>query len=106
MTFSLEIETDNAAFTDDPAAELGRILRELVDGWAGEGIGRPDDSGRLYDVNGNRVGSWSYVAPEPDGAPAGYRLATRGELHHWLNGHVSYPGAIEEDGGLYLPVDR
>ena len=51
-TIRIEIETDNEAFTDDPRAELARILR----GYAH----RLDMGGtidyRLHDSNGNTVG--------------------------------------------------
>jgi DNA-binding ferritin-like protein (Dps family) len=67
MSFTLKIETDNAAFSDDDTdygseesanakrAEVARILREvadLLDNGSQEGAG-------VYDVNGNRVGKWS-----------------------------------------------
>jgi hypothetical protein len=64
--FSLTIETDNAAFSPDPGAELARILHELADkldplpGQAG--------SARLRDLNGNTVGRWEYEL-EPDDGP-------------------------------------
>lgn len=48
----LFIETDNAAFADEPATELARILRRLA-----ERIERdPASYIVLRDVNGNRVG--------------------------------------------------
>lgn len=50
--FTLRIETDNEAFTDNPKAEIARILRETADRL---------ESGRyvnkLRDLNGNTVGS-------------------------------------------------
>lgn len=49
----LTIETGNAAFEDDPGAEVARILREVAE-LAEEG----STSGPLYDINGNPVGSW------------------------------------------------
>ena len=52
MKFKLEIDCDNAAFEDDAAGEVMRILNDLA-----ERI--PIVIGRtlnLYDVNGNSVG--------------------------------------------------
>lgn len=50
--FTLRIETDNETFTDNPKAEIARILRETADRL---------ESGRyvnkLRDLNGNTVGS-------------------------------------------------
>ena len=53
--FTLEFETDNAAFDDgNDEREIIRILHAValrVHGYR---------EGAIYDVNGNRVGSWSY----------------------------------------------
>jgi hypothetical protein len=52
MRFTLNIDTDNAAFEDPyelPAA-LGRVIQKLEAG---------ADSGKVLDSNGNTVGSWS-----------------------------------------------
>ena len=59
--FSVNVETDNAAFGDrepEPAcAECARIVRII----AGElDAGRL--SGSIRDVNGNRVGTWELTA--------------------------------------------
>jgi len=51
MKATISINIDNAAFTDDPGAELAHILRELADHAENGDTGRP-----LMDVNGNRVG--------------------------------------------------
>ena len=61
QTFRLSIKTANAAFADHGlASELARILRELA-----LRIERDDhtssNSGKLYDLNGNRVGEFEYV---------------------------------------------
>ena len=65
MTFRLTIDTDNAAFADDPGAELARILRDAAD--ALEYTGEP--VWPLRDANGNRVGTWEleHDGPDPDG---------------------------------------
>ena len=53
MKVSIEFNTDNAAFADDPG-EVGRILRTLADRLD------PDNSGVVIDINGNAVGEWSW----------------------------------------------
>lgn len=63
MAFKLEIpSTLNAAFDEEEGnagAELARILRELAARVEG-GVPTGDDAS-ILDVNGNTVGSWSYV---------------------------------------------
>lgn len=54
--FSLTIETVNAAFEDNAAAEIARILRQLAQRLEDDGM----ESGQefvLCDLNGNKVGS-------------------------------------------------
>lgn len=52
--FRLKIETDNAAFQESTAQEeIARILREIASKLDGL-----DDSGKVYDGNGNYVGDW------------------------------------------------
>lgn len=63
--FTLKIETDNAAFGDqdgkgdniseDCFAEVARILRKTADRVEREAV-----SGPLMDVNGNKVGEFSF----------------------------------------------
>lgn len=55
-TFSLKIDMENAAFEEHPSQEVRRILLKLVDHLVTYGDGSTE--GHLYDVNGNRVGSW------------------------------------------------
>lgn len=50
----LTIETDNAAFGDEPGVEVAGILRDVANR-AENG----QTSGTLLDSNGNTVGSWS-----------------------------------------------
>jgi hypothetical protein len=55
MDITIMINTDNAAFEDDPGAEVARILRNLakeVDGITLD----PGDYANLRDSNGNTVG--------------------------------------------------
>jgi len=54
--FTLEIETENAAFKDNlPSYEIARILRVL----ATRIEGSITVDGDLHDVNGNLVGKWT-----------------------------------------------
>lgn len=52
--FKLTIKTDNAAFADDPEAELARILADVA-----ERVADGEMSGKLRDANGNTVGEYS-----------------------------------------------
>ena len=49
----ITIETGNAAFDDEPATEIARILRKLADEF--EQFGHSQFS-KLYDLNGNACG--------------------------------------------------
>ncbi len=52
MTITIEIETDNASFEDNPDELrdcLTKVLRKIVNG---------DDHGVIMDTNGNRVGKF------------------------------------------------
>ncbi len=52
----IEFKTDNDAFQDgNDVAEIGRILDKIRDSVL---EGRTD--GPIHDLNGNRVGAWSY----------------------------------------------
>lgn len=52
MKFKIEIKCDNAAFGDEPAYEVARILWELAKRIERDG----DLAYPLHDINGNRVG--------------------------------------------------
>ncbi len=54
MEFRLSIETDNAAFVDNPD-ELSQLLRQVADR---VDDGRSPDGGSVLDHNGNKVGTW------------------------------------------------
>ena len=52
----IEINTDNAAFADDPNVEVGRILYRLAQQFSDHIIDPDDNAEPLMDINGNRVG--------------------------------------------------
>ena len=54
MKFEMQVEMDNAAFTDAPATELARILRKVA-AKVEEGY----EKSPCVDVNGNSVGQFS-----------------------------------------------
>ena len=56
--FKLTIKTDNAAFEDDPTAEVARILRALADRMEGASS---DEAYLIHDINGNRVGQAAFT---------------------------------------------
>lgn len=71
MTFTLTIDCDNAAFEDNPASEIRRIVRKLGESQALYAIDPSDrrygaNEGTVRDGNGNTVGRWSF---EPDTEP-------------------------------------
>jgi hypothetical protein len=80
--FKLEFATDNAAFGDDPGAELGtevaRILRAVADE-VESGV----TSGVAKDYNGNTVGAWLLTVDvdttlEPEDIPADFEVRPLG----------------------------
>jgi len=50
----IEFDTDNAAFEEDLAGEVDRILRHVA-----HEVRVGLTTGHVRDVNGNRVGEWS-----------------------------------------------
>ena len=56
--FHLQMACDNAAFGDEPGAEVARILTELARKVAGGFF--EQDTGILRDENGNAVGTWDW----------------------------------------------
>ena len=56
MKVQIIIKTDNAAFEDDPTAEVARILRELAKRIDSHPHFSPGIQLRLRDFNGNEVG--------------------------------------------------
>ena len=53
MKFTLNINMDNAAFSEYPEDELKRLLEEIA---PRAGNGKLEDT--VFDINGNNVGSW------------------------------------------------
>lgn len=64
MRAKIEITMDNAAF-DEPATELGRILRETAGKIEKYGLGANGDSVTLIDANGNHVGEFKIIGRRP-----------------------------------------
>ena len=59
--FNLCIESGNAAFAEDPAAEISAILARVATAIDGGSTG-----GKARDTNGNTVGYWRLDATEDD----------------------------------------
>lgn len=57
--FTISINTGNAAFKENLDEEIARILTELAERSIRHGYMIPSDTGKLRDVNGNTVGSWT-----------------------------------------------
>lgn len=57
MKFKLEIACDNDAFAAGRNKETARILREVAKKLLDEG----NASTKIYDVNGNGVGSFGFI---------------------------------------------
>jgi hypothetical protein len=57
MQIILSIKADNAAFTDDPGAEVARILRDAAKHIERDG----PHFRRLMDSNGNKVGEMDFT---------------------------------------------
>ena len=56
INFKVIMNLDNAAFQDrNTEMETARILREIADK-----IENGDDSLKIYDINGNSIGSWGF----------------------------------------------
>jgi len=60
-TFSISIDTGNAAFEDDAGAEVARILRDVATALERGTRGAP-----LHDINGNRVGRFDLRGSDKD----------------------------------------
>lgn len=62
--FKLTIRTDNVAFTDAGGSELARILRRIADDVQDFTLPLEVNikTQSMLDINGNRVGGWSWSA--------------------------------------------
>lgn len=58
--FHLHLRCENAAFDDDAALEIVRILRVAADQIEQIGVNTINAGARLRDCNGNSVGAWKY----------------------------------------------
>lgn len=56
MNITIIINTDNAAFEDDPTIEVARILYDLAERVEGHPHFSPGHDQPLRDINGNEVG--------------------------------------------------
>ena len=59
MAFRLDIDTDNAAFSDCPAIEIVRILRLVADSIE-NGEGGEGGEGAVLGLNDNEVAAYSF----------------------------------------------
>lgn len=64
MKFKLEINSSNAAFEDDPYAEVALILRNVAGCLDGTKVGAPIPAGNVHDSNGNAVGEFELIEDE------------------------------------------
>ena len=55
MKFSIEFDTDNAAFDDAPVMEIREVLRRVF--YAAH---QGETEGICRDTNGNTIGHWSW----------------------------------------------
>ena len=58
VNLSVEINSGNAAFTHDGNAEAARILRAIA---SQLDSGLIEQSGPCMDINGNKVGTWTFA---------------------------------------------
>jgi hypothetical protein len=56
--FNLYFDTSNEAFQGSGSDEIARVLRELAARIDKYGA---DDHGVVRDINGNKIGAWSYT---------------------------------------------
>lgn len=60
MEFTLKIKLGNDAMQtgDDVSAALRESAQRIEESWGGELAESAPLAGRIYDLNGNRVGAW------------------------------------------------
>lgn len=56
MKFTLEIELGNDAM--QTYADIAHAVRRIFSDFANRHENAADDMGRIYDINGNKVGTW------------------------------------------------
>lgn len=56
MKFTLEIEMGNDAM--QTYADIAQATRRIFSDFARRDEAAEDDAGRIYDINGNKVGTW------------------------------------------------
>ncbi len=61
VRFELDIDSANQAMVEDPREEIARMLRETA-----EAVLDGSDKGKLMDINGNKVGSYTVNIEEED----------------------------------------
>lgn len=57
--FELKFNTENAAFADDAPGAIAAALQEVAESIRSRILG-DEDTGGIWDANGNRIGSWHY----------------------------------------------
>ena len=61
MNFFIEFNMENAAFEDGNAGEeVARILKKIADKVKNDSFSDDGDVNKIYDVNGNHIGSYGY----------------------------------------------
>ena len=94
MNITITINTDNAAFEDDPSSEVARILRQLIDrltrGAAADDLQEADGI-KLRDINGNMVGSVSVEEDEDEDDPSAVRQTTCRHCEQDIEGYPNDP---------------
>lgn len=55
MKFTLSFDCENAAFSDDAALEIARILREIANR-----VENGTSGGTIRDINGNLIGKYIF----------------------------------------------
>jgi hypothetical protein len=66
MRFFVAIDCDNAAFEDQPGAEVARILLEIARKTPLFSFAHPESTYPLRDVNGNICGRFGYMQNAED----------------------------------------
>lgn len=73
MAVKIEFETSNAEFADNGYQAVAQILRDIADSCE-NGFGFK--SGKVRDLNGNRIGSWKATIDAEDEDARDFREAS------------------------------